>query len=315
MKVEKCNMEIGIVGRGAIGLSLLNHLQNRKEHNITLFIRPETAVLDAIYFATQEQNERVLQAQQLPISQANVQKLELIILPIKHYQVAATLEQLSGILPSRTALLLLHNGMGTKELAQKLFPHNPILLGITTDGVYQLSANRFQHVATGKLEVGLATTIDALQDNALTDNREDQELATYWKPRLETLHPNMQWREDIEYAQYQKLAVNAVINPLTALKNCKNGELTLYPKEVAAVKNEVFDLYEFMQLPIDTFALSTQIDEVISLTANNYSSMHQDYHFQRETELDGILGFLIEKAEATGMQLPLINDMYMRLSR
>ncbi|MFT6086572.1 MAG: 2-dehydropantoate 2-reductase [Glaciecola sp.] len=127
---------------------------------------------------------------------------------------------------------------------------------------------------------------------------------------LSCLHPNLLWRSDMAFVLYQKLAVNAAINPLTALKNCKNGELVNYSEEVKKVKEEIFDLYEFMNLPLDNHALSLHIDAVIQLTKENYSSMHQDFQNGRETEVEGILGFLLEKGKETGMKMAFVQTLY-----
>jgi 2-dehydropantoate 2-reductase len=69
-----------------------------------------------------------------------------------------------------------------------------------------------------------------------------------------------------------------------------------------------------MNLPIDNHELSKQIDDVIDLTANNYSSMHQDFHKNRQTEVEGILGFLLLKGEETGMKLPMIESLYEQIT-
>jgi 2-dehydropantoate 2-reductase len=318
----KVAKNIGIIGRGSIGVHLayqINRLNqshrvsnDNLQNKVKLFIRDNSSVISPLYLASVTSEpvdnehpvtvDHELYFHQDTISTTSLADLDLLILPVKHYQVEAVLHQLVDLLPSITPILLLHNGMGTKEITEKLLPNNPLYLGITTDGVYQVSANRFQQTAVGKLELGLVSESSTTKTERVSDI-----------DMLKSLHPNVVIRDDIEYAQYQKLAANAVINPLTALKNCKNGELLEFKDELKAIKNEVFDLYEFMSLPIDTYALSRQIDDIITLTASNYSSMHQDYHSNRQTEVDGILGFLIEKAEDTGMYLPLISDLYKKL--
>jgi 2-dehydropantoate 2-reductase len=81
------------------------------------------------------------------------------------------------------------------------------------------------------------------------------------------------------------------------------------------IKEEVFDLYEFMNLPLDNHALSKQIDDVIRLTQDNYSSMHQDYQNGRETEVEGILGFLLARAKETGMKMNFIKTLYEQIKQ
>ena len=243
-----------------------------------------------------------LKCQQDYITDTSLSQLDLIVIPVKQYQLESVMQMLAPLIQSSTSILLLHNGMGGIELAEKYLPTNLLLVATTTDGVYKTSANSFIQTAVGQFEMGVADADDALKST--------QELNIDF---MKELHPNFRWRNDIVFALYQKLAVNAVINPLTALKNCKNGELNNYRVEVNKIKHEIFDLYEFMNLPIDNHALSQHIDTVIQLTKNNYSSMHQDFHNGRETEVEGILGFLLEKAQETGMKMDLIRQLYTKI--
>lgn len=297
-------MKVGIVGRGAIGVCLASYLSSQENVHSYFFIRDEYEAISPLYLQQINNTDIAINAPQLHLSNAALKDLDLLILPIKHYQVENTLLSLKGKLSHHTTVLLLHNGMGTKALIEKYLPDTPYLIGITTDAAYQVSANRFHQAACGKLEIGKplqASEVDA------------RNIATSSLKQLMKLHPNLIWREDIEFAQYQKLAINAAINPLTATKNCKNGEIKHYQHELQTIKSEIFDLYEFMNLPIDNHELSKQIDDVIDLTKNNYSSMHQDFHKNRQTEVEGILGYLLLKGEETGMKLPFIDTLYQQI--
>jgi 2-dehydropantoate 2-reductase len=318
-----CNVikRIGIIGRGAIGVNLAYHLQNMQStqnvqgmqnvqsiqnaENIEteLLIRDHYDPSQPLTIHTENGETQTLKCKQCFINENTLSKLDLIVIPVKHYQLESVMKTIAPILPNHTSVMLLHNGMGGIELAEKYLPNNLLLAATTTDGVYKTSANSFVQTAIGQLEMGFANTDEA--HLIAPDLNIDY---------VKKLHPNFHWREDIVFALYQKLAVNAVINPLTALKNCKNGELENYPEEVKKVKDEVFDLYEFMNLPIDNHALSAHIDNVIQLTKLNYSSMHQDFHHGRETEVEGILGFLLQKGEETGMKMDFIRQLYTQIS-
>ncbi len=290
---------IGIIGRGAIGVSLAFNLQLAANIKTTLLLRDHCRVDGKLTLLGSDSKTHEVVVPQTLISQQALLQLDLLVIPVKQYQIEALLQKLAPLLPAQTAILLLHNGMGGIELVQKYLPNNRLLVATTTDGVYKTSTTCFIRTAIGQFDIGVVDEENDLQDNAYSE----------WE-YLKALHPNLHWRNDIVFALYQKLAVNAVINPLTALKNCKNGELVGYSEDITKIKEEIFDLYEFMNLPLDNHALSLHIDAVIVLTKNNYSSMHQDFHNARETEVEGILGFLLEKGRETGMKMPFIQTLY-----
>ncbi|MDT0582926.1 ketopantoate reductase family protein [Brumicola blandensis] len=297
-------MKVGIIGRGAIGVCLASYLSKQNQMQTVLFIRDTYEPISPLYLQQVDGVDIAITAPQVNLNAETLKDIDLLILPIKHYQVETTLLALQGKLSHHTTVLLLHNGMGTQALIEKHLPNTPYLIGITTDAAYQVSANRFHQVACGKLEIGCPIQ---------TSEIDSRNVSTRSMTELMKLHPRLTWREDIEYAQYQKLAINAAINPLSATKNCKNGQVKHFKDELKQIKSEIFDLYEFMNLPIDNHELSQQIDDVIDLTKNNYSSMHQDFNKNRQTEVDGILGFLLLKGEETGMKLPFIESLYQQI--
>jgi len=295
---------IGIIGRGAIGVDIAFHLQNAENINTTLLLRKQHDISNPLFIKVKDGETHHLNCEQTHLSEDTLSQLDLLVIPVKQYQLKSLLQTISPIVQKHTVILLLHNGMGGIELAEKHLPNNPLLVATTTDGVYKTSDSTFVQTAIGQFDIGPVDEKTLL----LTSSETSLQF-------IKQLHPNFNWRVDIIFALYQKLAVNAVINPLTALKNCKNGELSKYQTEVNCIKEEIFDLYEFMNLPIDNHTLSQHIDDVIQLTANNYSSMHQDFHHGRETEVDGILGFLLEKGQETGMKLNFIQELYNQIVR
>ena len=291
--------KVGIIGRGAIGVNLAFYLQLSANIKTMLLVRDHYDLEEKLTLLDADGKTHQINAPQHFLSQQTLQQLDLIVIPVKQYQIEALLQKLAPIIASKTAILLLHNGMGGIELVQKYLPNQPLFVATTTDGVYKTSSTCFVQSAVGQLDIGMIDEENSLEENAGAE----------WK-YLEALHPNFRWRNDIVFALYQKIAVNAAINPLTALKNCKNGEVLHYSDDLRKIKEEIFDLYEFMNLPLDNHTLSQHIDAVIELTKNNYSSMHQDLHNGRETEVEGILGFLLEKGRETGMKLPFIQTLY-----
>jgi 2-dehydropantoate 2-reductase len=321
--------KIGIIGRGSIGVSVAFNLQLAQNIQTTLLVREHYERSDVLSLLTVDGETRIIECAQAYISKSALQPLDLIILPVKQYQIERLVQDIAEYLDTKTTVLLLHNGMGGIQLVQKYLPNNPLLVATTTDGVYKTSTTCFIQTAVGQFDIGAVYKENSDEENVDEENINEgnvnegnvnEESVNKEKPiekhnhstwdYLNYLHPRLLWRSDMTFVLYQKLAVNAAINPLTALKNCKNGGLMDYSEEVKKVKEEIFDLYEFMNLPIDTHALSLHIDAVIQLTKENYSSMHQDFQNGRETEVEGILGFLLEKGKETGMKMAFVQTLY-----
>ena len=79
-----------------------------------------------------------------------------------------------------------------------------------------------------------------------------------------------------------KLSINAVINPLSALHSCKNGELLQHMKDIENVINEIYTPLTLMGLNLTKNEMSDAILKVIHNTHNNYSSMQQDFSNNRK---------------------------------
>ena len=117
---------------------------------------------------------------------------------------------------------------------------------------------------------------------------------------------NSQWCEPILPMLWQKLAINIVINPLTAINNCHNGNLAneQYRPSILRLIDEVVTVASAEQIPLDKAELIKRVYQVIALTASNYSSMHQDIHHGRQTEIEAITGYLLRRAESHGIATP-----------
>jgi 2-dehydropantoate 2-reductase len=111
---------------------------------------------------------------------------------------------------------------------------------------------------------------------------------------------------EIEIRQWHKLALNCVVNPLTALLDCANGELenVVSSPLIAALLAE-FSAVAHARLDqrwtYSAAELHTALQELLSATRANSSSMRQDVLAGRETEI----GHLNLAVAALGAELGL----------
>lgn len=212
---------------------------------------------------------------------------DLLLVTLKAWQVSDAVKGLVASLSPTTPVLLLHNGMGTVEELKSL--PNPLLMGTTTHAARR-DGNVIIHVASGITHIGPARA----QDGEFS----------YLADTLQMALPDVAWHNTIRPALWRKLAVNCVINPLTALRDCKNGDLRDVPGEIEKIAREVAAVIEREGHHISADELIAYVHQVIESTAENISSMLQDVRAMRHTECDYITGYLLRRARAHGIAVP-----------
>ena len=109
--------------------------------------------------------------------------------------------------------------------------------------------------------------------------------------------------EEMECLLWEKLASNCIINPLTTLYQCKNGDLRHIFKEddenINLVLKEISEVakihHNLSDIDNDRFSfnnLKAFVDHVINVTAPNKSSMLQDFEQGRRTEINYLNGYI-----------------------
>jgi 2-dehydropantoate 2-reductase len=119
------------------------------------------------------------------------------------------------------------------------------------------------------------------------------------------------WDEAIEARVARKFAVNCVINPLTAVRRLRNGELltedTAY-RELVELCEETEPVLRRLGLWPDAGGLLDTAKAICAQTARNRSSMLQDVLAGRETEIEFLTGELLRRAD--GDSLPINRRLY-----
>jgi ketopantoate reductase len=147
--------------------------------------------------------------------------------------------------------------------------------------------------------------------------------------------------QDIRTQLWRKLAANCCINPMTALRQCRNGELlelmmtttsdddrsranedatettTSVGEQVAAAVDEVVQVAAAeeddggIQLCRDDTLRFVQ--QVLADTASNYSSMVQDVQHQRRTEVRQLNGYVVERGRAHNIACPMNERLWKQI--
>ena len=226
------------------------------------------------------------QTSTLHLAADNGQPIRHLVVAVKAGDTLTAIRPLLARLHPQADILRLQNGMGTLDGLALPATVRCFHL-VSTDGAWR-AGERIQVVAQNRTLIG------------------DGGQPPVWLEALQRHWPGLIWSADIERAQWQKLAVNALINPLTALYRCRNGELLDGGEReqrmnvlAAEADQLLFRLYP--DWPADTLARSTGIAQQ---TAANTSSMLADVLAGRPTEIQFINGYLLRRAGQLGMALP-----------
>lgn len=216
-----------------------------------------------------------------------------VLIPVKSYAVLPAVQTLLPVLSPNAQLVLSHNGMAaTEHILPLLGPSQGLWFLTTTHGSLKQDS-AVHHTGQGQ---SILAPLNAAAKNQLLPVQHVMDIA---------LGP-LTLTEDILPFLWQKLAINSVINPLTALQNCNNGELAKeqYQQQIHQILIEVCLVAEAAGYPLPIAQIAKKVQLVIQNTAKNYSSMQQDITHQRRTEIDAINGYIVTQAARYNIDVP-----------
>ena len=241
---------------------------------------------------------------------AILEKDDVLILPLKVYQLNAALKQWLPYLNQKPTVVLMHNGMGGLEVARDLLGGDyPLLLATTSHGALKESTSsgdfHVKYTGLGATQVGAPNLAKPIPQKLADLLQVAPQLANAIAT-LDSSLPPVQYRSNILTALWAKLSVNAVINPLTALHDIQNKHIA--DAEFEQTRSKI--CHEFT-LVANAYGFKFDEDEVLKnvlsvakATGENYSSMHQDIAHGRQTEIDAINGYIVEMAKKKGIPVP-----------
>lgn len=282
-------MRITVLGCGALGQIWLSALF-RAGHDVQGWLKVPQPQL-AIQVFTPEQDSY---QHRFTVNNAHLlQQCELLLVTLKAQQLQSALTPLLPLLPAACPIVLMHNGLGVIDDLPAIT--QPLCHAVTTQAAHRTAAATL-HKAWGLTQIGPL--------NAAAQS------VSHVADILHQALPDVAWYDEIKISGWKKLAVNAVINPLTVKYDCQNGELMTVLDEVKALCSELATVMKREGIHTDTIQLTDQVVNVISLTAENSSSMRQDIHAKRLTEIDYITGYLLKRARCYGLTLPQHSALY-----
>ena len=244
-----------------------------------------------------------------------------LILSVKAPQTVKAIQRIAHRLTRGSTIMFLQNGMGIlDEVNEQLFPdeeYRPTyIIGVVTHGLYSNGPFSVEHAGEGTIALG---TMPRKLQNKPVENETFSELAPSARYLMRTMTRTPVFvaigypPTGLLQQQLDKLAVNCIINPITAIIDCKNGALlsNMYFTRVirlllAEISIVIQSMPELKNVPnvkmrFDTLRLERIVFSIANKTAENHSSMLQDVKLGRQTEIDYINGYIIRRGEEMGI--------------
>lgn len=222
-----------------------------------------------------------------------------VLITVKAFDLEAALHELAPRLDDSHLVVVLQNGLGIRSLAERVLGR-PVVRGVTFMAAALEAPGRVAFNAPGK------TYLSA-----------DEEVLDLWQ-RCDMPAVRV---DEIDTYVWRKLAINSVINPLSALLDVPNGELLRLCGITRGLVEELVEVahLEGQRLEIDETV--AKVEASMRQTARNHSSMLQDIRAGRSTEIDWITGAIVRLGRRHQLPVPrhrllldLVHDVGRRAS-
>jgi 2-dehydropantoate 2-reductase len=283
--------------------------------------------------------------------------IESLIVTVKAYRAVDAVKALVPRLRPDSTIVLLHNGMGVYErLVEDVFrnpdqrPH--FVVTVNDHGAWNKDFFHTVHAGVGAITFGIVAdprgrnfetpvagadvpSPEQLQslDNIMSPKEGDDSPYRSLRNTVAALSNlsglNAAWKpiSHVETAMKRKLVVNSVVNPLTALLGCRNGELLETAEAGKIIHRVCFEAAQAFAMQaqeegsdeekdvrvrmglsrvspgLTAKALEQECLRVIKVTAGNISSMLRDVRSGSYTEIDYINGYLVGLGRPFGLPM------------
>jgi 2-dehydropantoate 2-reductase len=299
-------MKIAIIGAGALGSLFGGLLSKRGEvwlYNPS-FVEHVTQIKAKGLILEGKEKQRIW-VRATPFIKEIEGPMDLVGIFVKAYATEGAIKDALPLIGERTWVLSLQNGLGSEEIIAKYVDKSQILRGVTSQGATLVKPGRVRWAGSGPTKIGrlkgepseAKPLIEALK-----------------KAGIETCYV----KEGLEKVLWEKLIVNAAINPLTAIFECRNGKLikeSSLRSLMAEVIKEGVLVAQRKGLKLNQEEMIAEAEDVCRKTAENISSMLQDIKRERRTEIDYINGAIVREGKGVSVETPLNRLLFEMIRR
>jgi len=276
-------MNVIVVGQGAMGLLWYHHLaQSTAATNLSLLASAKHKLTNANYQFI-DKDGKAYEGKINYAYEEQIKDADILLLCLKSFQITAAIKEIAHKLTAKSTIILAHNGMGTlAELPSTFISKHNIYALLTTHGCLRKAPLNITHTGAGITDIGLVSGKEEITaQQALT-------------LLLNKALPSVKLHKNITEKQWLKLAINCVINPITALHDIDNGQVNndTFTKQTEEILTEIVLVAKSEGILFDLAELIKTVQQVATATAKNSSSMRCDVLAHRQTEINYINGYV-----------------------
>jgi len=275
------------------------HLASRC--TVTMMDR-NTAVLDAIAHSGLSINDGESQAVATSRSSSALYNSSVLFLFVKAVDTLQALRPFAGELNPSTPVVSLQNGVGNEDaIKTALGGAVPVVLGITTESAFSLSAGHVRNSKSGATILGSGGA--------------SPETSRWVAELLSTSGLQTSVVYDIRPHLWGKLVANAAINAVSALLDCEVGAIPANSDAARlsqAIAREAAQVAAALHINLPFSDPWSYITEIIAIGAADKSSMALDLESGHRSEIDHINGAVLAAGRRVGIPTPY-NEAVARL--
>ena len=296
-------MRICIIGCGSIGLLLAAKIASAGEDVTLICRRPEQVSL------IRSRGVKVSYLSGIGIAKVksilawrDVAYCDHVIIAVKAYDTRAALDVLKSCCKGFRLVVSAQNGIGPLEEVEGTLGVDRSAAMLLYIGARRVEDNLVEHLGGNRVVIGTRSTSKSTYED-LKDLRDVLSSAGF----------NVDMVDDIDAWRWDKLLVNAAINPVTAILMSPNRVIieSVHAKSLAltlAREGEEVARRLNIRLPRD---VEKAVITTASETASNKSSMLQDIEMGRKTEIDYINGVIVRLGEQHNVPTPYNRAVYL----
>lgn len=298
----KTGGRIAIIGAGAVGCYYGGRLvEHGQDVHFLMRSDYETVTQDGLRITSPLGDAQLkVQAHR---STHDIGPCDLVIIALKATSNSALLELIPPLLHEETLLLTLQNGLGNEDFLATHFGAQRVLGGLCFVCINRTAPGQIHHIAQGRINLGEHSGAPQARTETLAE-------------MLRQSHIDCQVEKSLLAARWKKLVWNIPFNGLSIASGGKDTAAILadpeLEKRVRELMTEIITTARELGHYIRFELIHDMIERTRTMTQYRPSSLI-DFEEGREVEIEPIWGEPLRQAEAAGLSMPRLSELYQQL--